>query len=48
MLEDLGEGEGFLAKVCEDTPLFGGDRGLQCLRGLLVMWFSMEPFACVS
>jgi hypothetical protein len=24
MLEDLGEGQGFLAEVCEDTPLFWG------------------------
>jgi len=24
MLENLGEGQGFLAKVCEDTPLCGG------------------------
>jgi len=24
MLENLGEVQGFLAKVCEDTPLCGG------------------------
>jgi hypothetical protein len=48
MLEDFGEGQGFLAKVCKDTPLFGGDHGLGCLRGLLVMWFGTEPFPCVS
>jgi hypothetical protein len=47
MLENLGEGQGFLAKVCEDTPLFGGDRGLGCLWVLLVMWLGTELFACV-